>query len=257
MKRFFYLSILMMLAISAMAQGSITNMAWSKKVYREIDLTKAANSSLFSPVVISQQKTLDTEGLFNTLFDLVMNNKINAYKYNLSGNASFDEEHIVDMQQILKDFSIPYKKENGKVMVDFRDIPSEEVLTYYVREQITYNPVNSSFRRKVDALCPVIVGVDEVTGETTKYPMFWVTYYDIQPYLTWQKISSHENESSVMTMNDYFLLNCYEGQIYRTENPVNSNITNNTPEEQNRDGHNKTDENIAKVIEKTYNTYYK
>ena len=108
---------------------------------------------------------------------------------------------------------------DGKVRVDNSDIPSAEVKLYYLKESAYFDESNSTFRRKVQAFCPIMVRDDDFGGEPSKYPLFWVRYSDIASYLSRQTVSaSSMNNAATMSMDDYFTLSRYEGKIYKTNN---------------------------------------
>jgi hypothetical protein len=53
----------------------------------------------------------------------------------------------------------------------------------------------------------------------TKYPLFWVKYDDLAPFLAKQTImTSDKNNAATMSVDDYFTLNMYRGKIYKTTN---------------------------------------
>ena len=99
------------------------------------------------------------------------------------------------------------------------DIPSAEVKMYYLKESAYYDQSNSTFRRKVLSLCPVMMREDDFGGEPSKYPLFWVKYSDLEPYLGRQTMAaSSMNNAAVIGADDYFTLTKYEGKIYKTNN---------------------------------------
>ena len=60
---------------------------------------------------------------------------------------------------------------------------------------------------------------DDFGGEASKYPLFWVKYSDLEPFLNKQTVmTSNLNNAAVMTLDDYFTMNRYEGKIYKTTN---------------------------------------
>ena len=62
-------------------------------------------------------------------------------------------------------------------------------------------------------------------GEAVKYPMFWVRYNDIKPYLSQQYIlTNNENNVQHYTFDDYFQLRLFEGEIYKTTNLRNMSL---------------------------------
>ena len=59
---------------------------------------------------------------------------------------------------------------------------------------------------------------DEISMEgSVRIPLFWVKYSDVQPYLSQQPVMlSTKNNATTATMDDFFSLNLYCGQISMT-----------------------------------------
>ena len=191
------------------------DVVWRRDIYREIDLTKDANGGLYYPV----QPVGHEMNLFTYMFKLVQNGYIPAYEYRLDGNEVFSDSAKIVFKTLLSDHSIFYEEKDGKIRVDNSDIPSQEVRLYYLKESAYYDQSNSTFHRKVLALCPVMLRDDDFGGEATKYPLFWVKYSDLEPFLSRQTVmTSSLNNAATMSMSDYFTLNMYSGKIYKTTN---------------------------------------
>ena len=191
------------------------DVVWRRDIYREIDLTQDANGGLYYPV----EPVGHDMNLFTYVFKLVQNGYIPAYEYRLDGNEVFTDSSRVNFKTLLSDHHIFYEENNGKIRVDNSDIPSSEVRLYYLKECAYYDQSNSTFRRKVLALCPVMMREDDFGGEAAKYPLFWVRYSDLEPFLSRQTVmTSSLNNAATMSMSDYFTLNKYSGKIYKTNN---------------------------------------
>ena len=66
---------------------------------------------------------------------------------------------------------------------------------------------------------------DDFGGEAAQYPLFWVKYSDLEPFLSRQTImTSDVNNAAVMSMDDYFTLNKYKGKIYKTNNMLGKTL---------------------------------
>ena len=90
---------------------------------------------------------------------------------------------------------------------------------YYLKECAYYDQGNSTFHRKVLALCPIMLREGDFGGDATKYPLFWVKYSDLEPFLSRQTVmTSSLNNAATMSMSDYFTLTKYSGKIYKTNN---------------------------------------
>ena len=197
------------------------DVVWRRDIYREIDLTQDANGGLYYPVEPMDKQV----NLFTYVFKLALNGYVPVYEYRLDGNESFTDSARVKMKTILDNFHIYYEEKDGKIRVDNSDIPSAEVKLYYLKESAYYDQANSTFHRKVLALCPVMLREDDFGGEAAKYPLFWVKYSDLAPYLSRQTVmTSNLNNAATMSMEDYFTLNRYKGKIYKTNNMLGKSL---------------------------------
>ena len=186
---------------------------WRRDIYREINLNKDANAGLYYPVE-PQGKQLN---LFTYIFKLAQNGYIPIYEYPTDGSDVFSDATKVEMRTILDNYHIFYEEQDGRLKVDNSDIPSAEVRKYYLKESAYYDQANSSFHVKVLALCPVMMRDDDFGGEATQYPLFWVKYSDLEPFLNRQTVmASSLNNASTMNLDDFFTLNMYRGDIYKT-----------------------------------------
>ena len=197
------------------------NVVWRRDIYREIDLNKDANAGLYYPV-----EPIDKQlNLFTYVFKLALNGYIPVYEYRLDGNELFTDSAKVQMKTVLDNYHIFYEEKEGKLRVDNSDIPSAEVKMYYLKESAYFDDANSTFHRKVQAICPVMLREDDFGGEASKYPLFWIKFPDLEPYLSRQTVmTSNLNNAATMSMEDYFTLNRYEGKIYKTNNMLGKTL---------------------------------
>ncbi len=204
------------------------DVVWRRDIYREIDLNDDANAGLYYPVQ-PQGKEMN---LFTYIFKLAQNGYIPIYEYPTDGSDVFEEASKTTMKTILDNYHIYYEEKDGKLKVDNSDIPSAEVRKYYLKESAYYDQANSSFHIKVLALCPIMLRDDDFGGEATQYPLFWVKYSDLEPFLNRQTVmTSSLNNAATMSMDDYFTLNMYRGKIYKTTNMLGKTLAQYCPDE--------------------------
>ena len=197
------------------------DVVWRRDIYRELDLNKDANAGLYYPVEPMDRQV----NLFTYIFKLALNNYIPVYEYRLDGNEVFNDSAKVQMKTVLDNYHIFYEEKEGKLRVDNSDIPSAEVKMYYLKESAYYDQANATFHRKVLALCPVMIREDDFGGEASKYPLFWVKYSDLEPFLSRQTVmTSNLNNAATMSMDDYFTMNRYQGKIYKTNNMLGKTL---------------------------------
>ena len=199
---------------------------WMRVIYREIDLDKDKNAALYFP----EDKVDDQENLFRIIMRLVANNQIPVYEY-LDGREIFTDQYRVKVRDLLDRFHIPYTdakgstERNPRFTIDEADVPTTEVLSYFIIERWEFDTRNNRMTTVVDAICPVLHRSGDFGGEAIKYPMFWVKYSDLRPWLAQQTIfTSDDNNLPQCTYDDFFTLNKYEGDIYKTRNLRNRSM---------------------------------
>ena len=191
------------------------NVVWKRDVYRELDLTQDTNSGLYYPV----EPVGNQMNLFTYIFKLMMTGQVKAYDYQLDGNESFEDSARVKPMDFLKNYHIYYERVNGRVRIDNSDIPSKEVKSYYIKESSYFDQLTATFHTKVLALCPIMERDDDFGDGATKYPLFWVKYDDLAPFLNKQQImTSNLNNAATMSVEDFFTTGQYKGKIYKTNN---------------------------------------
>lgn len=205
------------------------DVVWRRDVYRELDLNDEANSPLYYPV-----EPLGTQmNLFTYIFKLFMTGQIKAYEYRLDGNEVFNENAEVKRKAFLDNYHIYYETTDRGTHIDDSDIPSREVTAYYIKESSYYDQTSATFHTKVLALCPIMKREDDFGDGATSYPLFWVKYDDLAPFLSKQTImTSNLNNAAVMSIDDYFTRNAYRGKIYKTTNMLGKTLAQYCPNEE-------------------------
>ena len=191
------------------------DVSWRRDIYRSLDLTKDANAPLYYPTT----PTNGRENLFTYLFKLLLRGQVKAYDYKLDGNEDFSEKNIVKAKELMDRYHIFYEQKDGKIRVTDSDLPSDEVKVYCIKESTYFDQHTATIRKKVTALCPVLKRGDDFGGADSQYPMFWVKMDDVAPYLgKLMLMGSNLNNAAMMSADDFFTLNRYEGDIYKTVN---------------------------------------
>ena len=195
------------------------DVVWRRDIYRELKLTEDANAGLYYPTepVGSQMN------LFTYIFKLMMSGPnrggIAAYNYRMDGNEVFTDSARIKPLQFLDNYHIFYERTDHGIRLENSDIPSAEVKGYYLKESAYYDQGTATFHRKVVALCPIMYREDDFGDGEVKYPLFWVRYDDLAPFLAKQTImTSNLNNAATMSVDDYFTMNLYKGKIYKTTN---------------------------------------
>ena len=208
------------------SETSDADLAWMKVIYRSLDLNEPENAALYFP----EQSVDGQENLFRIIMRLLAADEMPAYEY-LDGREIFSDEYRLKVRDMLDRFHIYYT--NGKgysekhpvFNIEESDIPTTEVLGYYIIERWEFDRTEGRMRTRVEALCPVLHRTEEFGQEAVKYPMFWVKYSDLRPNLTSQLIfTDDDNNLPQSTYDDYFNLGLYKGEIYKTRNLRNKSM---------------------------------
>lgn len=199
---------------------------WMRVIYRHLDLDKDKNAALYFPEEVVDGQ----ENLFRIIMRLLANNQLPAYEY-LDGREVFTDQYRLKVGDLLDRFHIlhsPAKgstERNPRYTIEEADVPTNEVLSYYVIERWEFDTRTNRMKTIVEAICPVLHRSGDFGGEAVKYPMFWVKYDDLRPWLANQTIfTSDDNNLPTCTYDDYFRMTMYEGDIYKTRNLRNKSM---------------------------------
>ena len=205
-------------------EPSDADLQWMKVIYRELDLNKGKNAALLYPEMPNE----DGESLYFIIMRLLAKNKITAYN---SMDEIFTDEHKIDVGQMLDNYGIYYTEAKGSTdknpIYEFEDadIRANQVLSYYIIEKWEFDTRSNQMKANVQYICPVLHQVDDWSGENARYPMFWVKLNDIRPYMAQQYIfTDDDNNLPRYSIDDFFKLNMYTGDIIKTKNLRNLSL---------------------------------
>lgn len=194
------------------------DLAYVREIYRELDLQNVPeNTPLYFPedIVDGQQN------LFRIIFGLVVDGKIPAYEY-LDGRELFTDQYKVKVDEMLNRFEIMYQTQGSgdraTYTIEEADVPTGQALKYYIIEKWEFDRRSNRMKTFVEAICPVLTRTGDYGGQAN-YPMFWVKFDQLRPYLAQQYVFlSDDNNLAQYSLDDYFNLGMYKGEIYKTKN---------------------------------------
>lgn len=220
----------------ASSSVSDADVQWIRVIYRQIDLDKDKNAALYFP----EEPIEGQENLFRIIMRLMANNQLTAYEY-LDGREVFTDQYKVNVRDMLDRFHILYTpakgstEKNPRFTIEESDVPSNEVLSYYVIERWQYDTRHNRLRPHIEAICPVLHRTGDFGGEAVRYPMFWIRFNDVRPWLSQQAIFVDDNNNRPScTYDDFFTMSMYDGEIYKTRNLKNRSMMQLYPNEDKR-----------------------
>ena len=210
------------------------DLAYMREIYRQLDLKNVAeNTPLYFPedIVDGQQN------LFRIILGLVVDGKIPAYEY-LDGREVFTDQYKVKVGEMLDRFDIYYQRQGdgdrAVYTIEEADVPTGQVLKYYIIEKWEFDRRSNRMKTFVEAICPVLTRGGDFGGDAN-YPMFWVKFDQLRPYLAQQYVFlNDDNNLPQYSLDDYFNLGMYKGEIYKTKNLRNLSMAQMYPDEDDR-----------------------
>lgn len=203
---------------------------WQHVVYRELDMNVGENATLYYPIEPMDGMT----NLFRVILEGLCTGQLKAYEY-LDGREMFTEKYLLNVENTLQKYEIPYQTQSaggGRTIyrVEEVDVPSNEVMSYYLKERWQYDLTGSRYTAQVLAICPVVHRIGEYGGET-RYPMCWINFEDLRPLLRGHMVMlDGMNNAPRLTMEEYFLLNKYKGELYKVQNTRGLNLIQQYPD---------------------------
>jgi gliding motility associated protien GldN len=194
---------------------------WQKVVYRVIDLRERMNYPLYYP----EEANDGRESFFAIIFKLVNDRKVPAFRYN-ERTEKFNKDNLIDVEEdFLKKYDLIYKTKvnpTTKVKtfeVEDADIPNTEVIKYYVKEVWFFDKNSSTFNVKIISICPVLVTNKGVGIQS--YPLFWIPFDKLRPYMALQYAIPNRNEVKRVTFDEFFQKHLYTSYIVGEGNMYN------------------------------------
>lgn len=207
------------------------DLQYKREIYRQLDLTKPENTPLYYPEDVIDGK----QNLFRLIFGLVVDGKIPAYEY-LDGREVFTDQYKVKVDEMLDRFEIYYQDGNGsakspKYVIEEADVPTNQVQAYYILEKWEFDRRTNRMKTRVEAICPVLSRYADYGG-SGRFPMFWVKFDALRPWLAQEYVFlSDDNNLEQYSLDDYFNLGMYDGEIYKTRNLRNLSMAQMYPDE--------------------------
>lgn len=207
------------------------DLTYMREIYRSLDLKDVAeNTPLYFPedIVDGQQN------LFRIILGLVVDGKVPAYEY-LDGREVFTDKYKIKTGEMLDRFDIYHQTQGegdkAKFTIEEADVPTTQVLKYYIIERWEFDRRSSRMKTFVEAICPVLTRTGDFGGEAN-YPMFWVKFDELRPYLAQQYVFlTDDNNLPQYSLDDYFNLGMYKGEIYKFRNLRNLSMAQMYPDE--------------------------
>ena len=205
------------------------DIAWSRVVYRVIDMRDKQNYQLYFPTRPTEQH----RSLFRVMLDAVVNG-VNVYARN-PRDVRPDFDVLLTGEELSRTFAYDEEPENNLIQIDpiteERFINPDQYmryvrnqLKYLVQEVIFFDTHTSRLYSKIIAIAPMYaLHPDNMAGNDTmayfrNSVLCWFSFDELRPHLIRQNIIPDGNDSRRVSYDDFFSQKLYTSYLLGDSN---------------------------------------
>ncbi len=197
---------------------------WSRKIWRVIDLREKMNLPLYYPTVEMDGRV----NLISLLLKGIENGQITPY------DAGLDDDFKVPMsfEQVKERFGAEATTEEK---IDFDtgerttvtiqgEIRPNDIKQYLVKEEWYFDKNNSTLNVRIIGICPIreFVRANDTSGQVQREKLFWVYYPEARPLLSTNLVLNPYNPAQQVSFDDLFIKRTFNSYIVIAENVYNN-----------------------------------
>lgn len=197
---------------------------WSKKIWRIIDLREKINLPLYYPTVEMDGRM----NLISLLLDGIENGQITPY------DASLDDDFKVPMsfEQVKASFGAEATVEEKidfdtgeRTMVTIQgEMRPNDIKQYLIKEEWYFDKSNSTLNVRIIGICPIreFVRAGDESGQVQRQKLFWIYYPEARPLLSTNLVLNPYNSAQQVSFDDLFIKRAFNSYVVVHENVYNN-----------------------------------
>ncbi|HEY8780841.1 MAG TPA: gliding motility protein GldN [Mucilaginibacter sp.] len=200
-----------------------SDVAFAKRVWREIDTREKMNRYLASP----KQRLIDV------LMTAIGNGELTAYDANPTptepGGDGFSRPLTPDAAKgKLADSTLVEKRDANNNVISSKMVAGEfnpdSLVKFRVKEDWVFDKQRSIFEPRIIGLAPMIK-IKGAGGAADDYqPAFWIYFPDARPILATKETVSRDNDNTGLSFDDVFMKRIFTSYIVKESNDKDERI---------------------------------
>jgi len=202
------------------------DVAWSKVVWRKLDLRQKMNHPLYYPTT----PTDDRVSLVQLMLNGIKDEGIRVYDFDEANEFAtpITLETVLESLGAGKDSMEDEDPVTGEFTMKYTDKPPapEEVTRMLMKEEWFFNRQRSKMEVRIIGLCPIrrfvkesnAAGMDESDAELTLKTLFWAYFPAYRNLFANQEVFNPFNDAERRTFDDIFFKRRFSSYIYRITN---------------------------------------
>jgi len=200
-----------------------SDVAFAKRIWREIDLREKMNAYLISP----KQRLMDV------LWDAIQSGELTAYsplstKDDPDGDGfSTPITPIQAKAQLGGDSSVVQKFDKDGNQIGTKMVAgsfnADSIVKFRIKEDWVFDKQRSVFEPRIIGIAPM-VRLKAGSVELDYQPAFWIYFPDARPILAVKEVVSKDNDNTGLSFDDVFMKRIFTSYIVKESNDKNDRI---------------------------------